>query len=223
MHKSGFWKLAAPCLLIIAATLATPSVAGDDTADVVLGQARLPTTCQTFLTQHKLYYPFAVAIDTSATPNRLYVADDSNSRVLGWNDVTAFANGAPADLVIGQPDFYSTACNDTAAANPTGTLCATPMGSQWMPTATSTSPTMPTTACSNTTPHSPDAVRSPALGGPPIWCSGRAAALLRIPRITAAVSANSLNSPCGVAVDANGNLYVADDKQQPRARVQHSA
>ena len=41
MHKYGFWKLAAPCLLIIAATLATPSIAGDDTADVVLGQPDL--------------------------------------------------------------------------------------------------------------------------------------------------------------------------------------
>ena len=46
-----------------------------------------------------------MAIDTSATPNRLYVADDDNNRVLGWNDAASFANGAAADLVIGQPDF----------------------------------------------------------------------------------------------------------------------
>ena len=48
-----------------------------------------------------------VAIDLSSTPNHLYASDTGNSRVLGWRDATAFKNGAPADLVIGQPDFSS--------------------------------------------------------------------------------------------------------------------
>ncbi len=44
MLKSRFWTLAAPCLLIIAAALATPSVAGDDAADIVLGQSNFTYT-----------------------------------------------------------------------------------------------------------------------------------------------------------------------------------
>jgi len=32
--------------------------------------------------------------------NRIYVADSDNDRILGWKDADAFANGAPADLVI---------------------------------------------------------------------------------------------------------------------------
>src|SRR6202023_1989192 len=53
-----------------------------------------------------------VAIDTSVIPNRLYVADAGNNRVLGWRDVTAIANDSPADLVMGQPDFVSSTCNN---------------------------------------------------------------------------------------------------------------
>jgi sugar lactone lactonase YvrE len=85
-----------------------------------------------------LNVPLAIAIDTSVTPNRIFVADGSNSRVLGWTSATGFANGAAADLVIGQPDFLSSTCN------------------------------------------------------------------------TGGVSARSLCSPSGVAVDGAGNLYVAD-------------
>lgn len=42
---------------------------------------------------------------------RLLVADSGNNRVLVWNTLPA-ANGAPADMVLGQPDFITT----TAAA-----------------------------------------------------------------------------------------------------------
>ena len=58
----------------------------------------------------------AVAIDASVTPNRLYVSDFNNNRVLGWNDASSFANGAPADLVVGQPDFLSYFCDGSSGA-----------------------------------------------------------------------------------------------------------
>jgi len=35
--------------------------------------------------------------------------------VLGWTDSTSFTNGAPADLVLGQPDFNTVNCNSPAA------------------------------------------------------------------------------------------------------------
>src|SRR5208282_2079126 len=56
--------------------------------------------------------PVTVAIDTSVTPNRVYVSDYNNNRVLGWNDVATLTNGETADLVIGQPDFTSSAPNN---------------------------------------------------------------------------------------------------------------
>jgi hypothetical protein len=74
-------------------------------ADLVLGQSALNLNGVNGATASGLYWPAAAAVDFSVSPNRLYVADMNNSRVLGWHSVTAFVNGGPADLVIGQPDF----------------------------------------------------------------------------------------------------------------------
>jgi uncharacterized protein (TIGR03437 family) len=52
--------------------------------------------------------PQGVAVDNSVTPPVLYVSDLANNRVLGWKNASSFSFGAPADFVIGQPDFYST-------------------------------------------------------------------------------------------------------------------
>ena len=56
----------------------------------------------------ELWAPYGIAEDTSASPPILYVSDTNNSRVLAWANATAFTNGKPADMVIGQKDFYST-------------------------------------------------------------------------------------------------------------------
>ncbi len=70
---------------------------------VVLGQADFtipdPTTGWG-LTQTAMRLPTAVATDGT----RLAVADTDNNRVLIWNSIPA-TNNAPADLVLGQPDF----------------------------------------------------------------------------------------------------------------------
>lgn len=75
----------------------------------VLGHARLALTSSSpnLVDARDLNAPEAVAIDTSASPHILYVADTGNSRVLGWRNAHDFINGAPADLVIGQRDLYS--------------------------------------------------------------------------------------------------------------------
>ena len=57
----------------------------------------------------ELYAPQGIAVDNSASPSIVYVADTGNNRVLAWKNAASFSNGAPADLVIGQPDKYSTA------------------------------------------------------------------------------------------------------------------
>jgi uncharacterized protein (TIGR03437 family) len=56
----------------------------------------------------ELYGPQSLALDTSLTPPALYVADTGNNRVLGWKNATSFTNGKPADIVVGQRDFYTT-------------------------------------------------------------------------------------------------------------------
>ncbi len=56
----------------------------------------------------ELYSPQAVAVDNSATPPILYVADTNNNRVLAWKNAFGFTQGDPADLVIGQRDMFQT-------------------------------------------------------------------------------------------------------------------
>ena len=54
-----------------------------------------------------LLFPAAVALDTSSTPPHLYVANQNNNRIIAGVDAQTFLNGAAADLVIGQPDFFT--------------------------------------------------------------------------------------------------------------------
>lgn len=76
----------------------------------VVGHARLnPIVGSANLVEGREFNnPQSIAIDTSVSPPLLYVTDTGNHRILGWRNATAFGNGAPADLVIGQRNFYST-------------------------------------------------------------------------------------------------------------------
>ena len=76
----------------------------------VIGHPRLTlsTTNPNLVEGRELYSPQGIAVDTSANPSILYVADSGNDRVLAWNDAARFSTGAPADFIIGQKDPYST-------------------------------------------------------------------------------------------------------------------
>jgi uncharacterized protein (TIGR03437 family) len=56
----------------------------------------------------ELYVPAGLAIDTTSSPPIIYVSDTGNNRVLAWKNPASFANAATADLVIGQPGFFTT-------------------------------------------------------------------------------------------------------------------
>jgi hypothetical protein len=84
--------------------------------DVVLGQSDLNATRPNRTDARGLLTPSGVALDTSVTPNRLYVADTENHRVLVWLDANGGASGRPADLVVGQPDFTERPCLGTPSA-----------------------------------------------------------------------------------------------------------
>ena len=77
-----------------------PTSNGAD-ADVVVGQPDF-TSKVADATQTNLHEPEGIWSDGT----RLVVADEANSRVLIWNTIPT-TNGAPADVVVGQPDFTS--------------------------------------------------------------------------------------------------------------------
>ncbi len=77
-----------------------PTTSGAN-ADVVLGQPDF-TSNGAATTQTGLDEPEGLWSDGT----RLVVADFMNNRVLIWNTIPA-TNGAPADVVVGQPDFTS--------------------------------------------------------------------------------------------------------------------
>ena len=68
----------------------------------------------------ELWSPNGLALDTAATPPMIYVADTLNNRVLAWKSATAFTNGQTADLVIGQPDQYTTTPSGPSTTFTTG-------------------------------------------------------------------------------------------------------
>lgn len=83
--------------------------------------------------------PVAVTVDRHSVPQHLYVLDGANNRVLGYNDARTFANGGPANLVLGQFDFWNNyhICN-FASANTlclnsnTGAIAVDSQGNVWV-------------------------------------------------------------------------------------------
>jgi len=68
----------------------------------------------------ELNNPQAVALDLSASPPILYVADTGNNRVLAWRNASAFTKGDFADKVIGQRNFINTSPQGPGADLSTG-------------------------------------------------------------------------------------------------------
>ena len=98
------WVVVAIIAPVAAAIAGIPGSPGDTTADAVLGQVDFARSTVNFGGPRAIEQPDAVTVDSAG---HLYIADYNMSRVLGWHDVVSFTNGAPADLVIGQSDFYS--------------------------------------------------------------------------------------------------------------------
>ncbi|PYQ55660.1 MAG: hypothetical protein DMF53_27660 [Acidobacteria bacterium] len=77
--------------------------------------------------------PDILAIDRSSSPNHLYVVDIYNG-VLGWRNAERFANGAPADLVLGgtgcSGGSASRFCPDSVTSR--GGLAVDSRGNLWM-------------------------------------------------------------------------------------------
>jgi uncharacterized protein (TIGR03437 family) len=115
-----------PALFSIAASVAPAQVTFNNIPSRIVGQAILQqqgtiTAIAPNLAEgRELFNPEGVTVDTSATPNIIYVADTSNNRVLAWKNAGAVSKGDFADKVIGQRDFYSTSAQGPTTALSTG-------------------------------------------------------------------------------------------------------
>lgn len=78
-------------------------------ADVVIGQLDF-NSYSSGCSPSKLYYPTGILV---LPDGRLIITDNGNNRVLIFNKIPE-TNGAEADVVIGQPDFYTNTSGSTA-------------------------------------------------------------------------------------------------------------
>ena len=101
----------AAALALLAAATTTQAAPFDLAADAVLGQPGFTTGTPNNggLSATSLSSPAGVATDPVS--GRLWVADFSNHRVLGWASATAFTSGQAASIVIGQASFAANAAN----------------------------------------------------------------------------------------------------------------
>ena len=86
----------------------------------VLQQLLLTATAPNLVEGREFDLPEAVAIDRSASPPVLYVADAANNRVLAWKNAAGFTKGDFADKVIGQRDFLPTGAKGPGSDLSTG-------------------------------------------------------------------------------------------------------
>jgi sugar lactone lactonase YvrE len=181
-------------------------------ASLVLGQGALDRNGINGTKPNSLGSPRAVALDFSVTPNRLYVADTGNNRVLGWHSVAAFSNGAPADLVIGQKDFFSAGCNQNRTDSQgnslpaADTLCAPgglavdSAGDLWVADSGNF----------RVLQYNPPFASGLTTDQSAVVVLGQQGSFTTRIENNGGVSARSMAAPAGLAVDAADALYVAD-------------
>ncbi len=109
-------------VLLLCTTASFAQISLNPVASRFLGQPNLQsgTVNPNWIDGREFFQPQGVTLDVSTTPPALYVADTVNNRVMAWKNATGFANGQPADLIIGQPDVYSTAPGGGASTFSTG-------------------------------------------------------------------------------------------------------
>ena len=107
--------------------------AGDLWADIVLGHDNFGEGVPGEIVPYKVFNPGGTLVDRSVNPNRVYLYDGANSRVLGYNSLGSCSQASsiqctndsdcgtgntcklqfakPAGIVLGQPDLFHSACN----------------------------------------------------------------------------------------------------------------
>ena len=181
---------------------------GAPSADRVLGQIDFTNNQVNFVDAIGMNAPAGVAIDQAA--GHVIVADSQNNRVMGWISASAFASGGAADIVIGQQDFNSSGCNQNAPAPSASSLCR-PIGVAvdlahrvYVGDALNNrvvvfeDPFALLSGSGQASDFAADAV------------FGQAGSFVTNAANEGGLGPNSMSSPQGVALDATGNLFVAD-------------
>lgn len=96
-------------------------------ASLVLGQADFTANSANRADATGIGAPLGLAIDYSTEGFPLYASDSQNHRVLAWRSTLRFADGAPADLVIGQVGFNAVFAN-SGGTTPSASSLDTPKG-----------------------------------------------------------------------------------------------
>jgi len=175
-------------------------LATTEPSDKLLGQPSYAVNGLNWMDGGGLNGNFGLAFDRRFTPYRVYVADRSNHRVLGWSSEANLLAGAPADLVLGQPNMGSSASGKTQSTfNAPWDVAVDKAGRVYV---------------SDNGNHRVLIFDDPYAGAPPY----AAAAVLGQPDYTS-VSCNRggtvvnqamLCGPTFLAIDPDDNLYVAD-------------
>lgn len=194
------FRWASAIALVLAGWAAPPPLAFaanlDTAADRVFGQPDFTHNVVNNggLSAISLYANAGVALDAQGN---LYVADTNNNRVLQYN--APLSAGATADRVFGQPDFtHSTANNGGISANslvaPNG-VALDAQGNLYVADSGNNRVLV------YDAPLSLGATADHVFGQPDFTHNSSN---------NGGISANSLSFPASVALDAQGNLYVAD-------------
>ena len=99
-------------------------------ASLVLGQPDF-TSKRAATSQSGLHQPIGIALDPAS--GKVFVVDASNNRLLRFAGLSALANGASAEIVLGQTSFegQKQACTRSNLRNPTG-LAVDTAGRLWV-------------------------------------------------------------------------------------------
>ncbi len=182
---------------------------GSTDASAILGQAAFTLNAANFVDAAGLAHPRAIAIDPVASTIHIYVADFDNSRVLGWASETGFASAAPADIVIGQNDFNSYACNQNGG--PTSATLCNPAG-----VAVDAAENLYIGDTGNNrvlvyrNPFQTRTLTGQHAGFSASIVFGQQGSMTSATTNLGGVSADSLWAPQGLAVDPSGDLFVLD-------------
>jgi sugar lactone lactonase YvrE len=162
-------------------------------ADLVLGQPNFTSGSALIASASSLRNPVAIAIDP--VTRKIFVADNTNRRVLRYQNIASLNNGAPAEVVFGQFNMSSNSSGSgvSGMSNPTG-LFFDRNGRLWVADFSSNRVLMFQAASFRTDGASADRV----YGQPDFNTT------------TAGTTAAKMNDPFSVCVDSEDRLWVAD-------------
>jgi len=178
-------------------------------AEAVLGQTDLESDLSGVTDANTVNSPRSLHVDASG---RLWVADESNHRVLRFDNAAAKSDGANADGVLGKPDFTAnTATSGASGMNAPAGVITDAAGRLWV------------TDTENNRVLRFDNAANKANGSPADGVLGQANLDDTAQNRGGAAGANTLFTPFGLSMDGNGRLWVADQGNKRILRFDNAA